>query len=59
MTLAELEELKAASLKEIAAAADAAAIEALRVKYVGRNGSIPALIKGMKDVPQAERPAFG
>ncbi len=59
MTLAELEELKAASLKEIAAAADAAAVEALRVKYVGRNGSIPALIKGMKDVPQAERPAFG
>ena len=45
MTLAELENAKAESLKEIAAAADAAAVEALRVKYVGRNGSIPALIK--------------
>ncbi len=59
MTLAELEIEKAKSLEEIAAAADAAAVESLRVKYVGRNGSIPALIKGMKDVPPAERPAFG
>ena len=59
MTLAELEIAKAASLAEVAAAADAAAVEALRVKYVGRNGSIPALIKAMKDVPKEERPAFG
>ena len=59
MTLAELETGKAASLSEIAAAKDAAAVEALRVKYVGRNGSIPALIKAMKDVPKEERPAFG
>ena len=59
MTLAELEKAKAESLKEIAAAADATAVEALRVKYVGRNGSIPALIKAMKDVPKEERPAFG
>ena len=59
MTLAELEQAKAECLKAIAAAADAAAVEALRVKYVGRNGSIPALIKAMKDVPKEERPAFG
>ena len=59
MTLAELAQAKAASLKEIAAATDGAAVEALRVKYVGRNGSIPALIKAMKDVPKEERPAFG
>ena len=59
MTLAELEQAKAECLKEIAAAADAAAVEALRVKYVGRNGSIPALIKAMKDVPKEDRPAFG
>ncbi len=59
MTLAELEKAQAESLQEIAGAADGAAVEALRVKYVGRNGSIPALIKGMKDVPKEERPAFG
>ena len=39
MTLAELAEGKKVSLAEIAAAADAEAVEALRVKYVGRNGS--------------------
>ena len=59
MTLEELGKARAASLEEIAAAADAAAAEALRVKFVGRNGSIPALIKAMKDVPKEERPAFG
>ena len=59
MTIAELEEAKAKSLGEIVAAADAAALEALRVRYVGRNGSIPALIKAMKDVPKEDRPAFG
>ncbi len=59
MTLEELEKGKAESLAEIAAASDADAVEKLRVKYVGRNGSIPALIKGMKDVPKEERPAFG
>jgi len=59
MTLEELEKARAASLEEIASAADAAAVEALRVKFVGRNGSIPALIKAMKDVPKEERPAFG
>ena len=59
MTLEELEKGKADSLAEIAAASDADAVEKLRVRYVGRNGSIPALIKGMKDVPKEERPAFG
>ena len=59
MTLAELESAKAASLGEIAAASDAGAVESLRVKYVGRNGSIPAFIKAMKDVPKEDRPAFG
>ena len=59
MTLAELESAKAESLAEIAGASDAAAVEALRVKFVGRNGIIPAIIKAMKDVPAEERPAFG
>ncbi|MBO5751578.1 MAG: phenylalanine--tRNA ligase subunit alpha [Kiritimatiellae bacterium] len=58
MTLAELEEQKTASLNEVASAAPGD-IEALRVKYVGRNGLIPALIKAMKDVPKEERPSFG
>ncbi len=59
MTLAELEVEKKKSLEEIAAASDAAAVEALRIKYIGRNGSIPAIIKAMKDVPKEDRPLFG
>lgn len=59
MTLVELETLKGASLQELAQANDAAGVEALRIKYVGRNGSIPALIKAMKDVPKEDRPLFG
>ena len=59
MTLADIETGKAESLNEIASAADASALEALRVKYVGRNGSIQALMKGMRDVPKEDRPAFG
>ncbi|MBO7721581.1 MAG: phenylalanine--tRNA ligase subunit alpha [Kiritimatiellae bacterium] len=58
MTLSEIEKARADSLAEIAVA-DAAAAEALRVKYIGRNGIITALIKAMKDVPKEERPAFG
>ena len=59
MTLQELEQARAASLAEISAAEGAEAVEKLRIQYVGRNGSIPALIKAMKDVPKEERPAFG
>ena len=59
MTLADIEKGRIESLNEIASAKDAAAVEALRVKYVGRNGSIQALLKGMREVPKEERPAFG
>lgn len=59
MTLQELQQEHAASLQAVAGAGDAAALDALRVKYLGRNGLIPALVKQMKDVPPADRPAFG
>jgi len=59
MTLAELDALHERSVEEVAAAADAAALEQVRVRYLGRNGLIPALIRQMKDVPVTERPEFG
>ena len=59
MTLAELDAQQAQSLGEVAAAADAAALEQVRIRYLGRNGLLPAIIKQMKDVPPAERPEFG
>jgi len=59
MTLAELGAQHAQSLEEVAAAADAVALEQVRIRYLGRNGLLPAIIKQMKEVPQAERPEFG
>lgn len=59
MTLAELDAQQAQSLGEVAAAGDAAALEQVRIRYLGRSGLLPAIIKRMKDVPVAERPEFG
>lgn len=59
MTLQELQQEHAASLAALDTAKTREDIDALRVKYLGRSGQIPALVKGMKDVPQTERPAFG
>ena len=59
MTLAELDSQQADSLAEVASAADAATLEKARVRYLGRNGLLPAIIRQMKEVPAAERPEFG
>ena len=59
MTFAEIEAQQAISLSEVAGAMDSAALEQVRIRYLGRNGSVPAMIKQMKDVPVAERPEFG
>ena len=60
MTTAEISALQAEALAEIAAAAAPDAVEALRVKYLGaKNGLLPAMMKGLRDVPPAEKPAFG
>ena len=50
---------KTAALAEISAAENPAAVEALRVKYLGRNGMLPELMKSVKDATPEERPALG
>ena len=59
MNLAELQKLHSESIDAVNAAADAAALEQARIKYLGRNGILPALTKQIKDVPPEERAAFG
>ncbi|MBR1608393.1 MAG: phenylalanine--tRNA ligase subunit alpha [Kiritimatiellae bacterium] len=59
MTLQEIDAAKEAALAEIAAAKDEAGVEAARVKFLGRNGSLPAMMKGLRDVAPADKPAFG
>ena len=59
MKLTELSSAEAAAQLEIAGAGDAAALEALRVKYLGRKGLLPAWMEDLKNVPREEKPAFG
>jgi len=59
MNIEELTRLQAQALDEAQGAADAAALEAVRIRYLGRNGLLPAVMKDLKLVPPAERPAVG
>ncbi|MDR0994339.1 MAG: phenylalanine--tRNA ligase subunit alpha [Verrucomicrobiota bacterium] len=49
MDVQEVDRLTEAALAEIGAAQDLSVAEALRVKYIGRNGLLPELMKQMKD----------
>ncbi|HVR88529.1 MAG TPA: phenylalanine--tRNA ligase subunit alpha [Candidatus Limnocylindria bacterium] len=56
----ELKELAAQALAEIVGAPDAAALDAARVRYVGRKeGELTRRVKGLSALPQADRPAAG
>jgi phenylalanyl-tRNA synthetase alpha chain len=55
----DLKELADRAAAEIAAAADEAALEAARVKYLGRKGTLSEATKGIAKLPAAEKPAFG
>ncbi|MCK5528722.1 MAG: phenylalanine--tRNA ligase subunit alpha [Kiritimatiellae bacterium] len=59
MNSAELKELTDEVVVALGAATDDDAVEALRIKYLGRKGILPALMKGMKDVDPSERAAMG
>src|SRR5260370_39420411 len=54
-----LEELRKAALREIEFAADAESLEAARVKYLGRSGSISAWGEQMKTLGKDEKPIVG
>jgi len=54
-----LEELRDAALAEIAGAPDESALDAVRVRYLGRSGSISAWGEQMKTLSKEERPVVG
>ena len=56
---AALEELRQAALAEIAACRTDPDLEAVRVRYLGRKGSLTGVLRGLRDVPVDERPAVG
>jgi phenylalanyl-tRNA synthetase alpha chain len=59
MTLQDILSLKKQALSDISGAADPAALEQARIRYLGRNGLIPALMKNLKDVAPEDKAACG
>jgi len=56
---AQIESLRAEALAAISAAKDAAALDAARVKYMGRAGAIPLLSEGMRNVAKEDKARIG
>jgi len=54
-----LETLTASARQAIGAAQDIAALEELRVQYLGKKGSLTELLKGLGQLPPEQRPAAG
>src|SRR6201987_3813587 len=54
-----LEQLRDDALPEIDSAGDEQSLEAARVKYLGRSGSVSAWGEQMKTLPKEEKPVVG
>jgi len=57
--LDKLDALKALAMRELEAATDEATVEEVRVRFLGRKGSLAAVLRGLGDLDPAERPAVG
>ncbi len=55
----ELARLREAALAEIASCRTEAELEAVRIRYLGRKGSLTQVVRGLATVPPDERPALG
>jgi len=47
------------AVAEITSATSLQALENARIKHLSKNGTVPALLARMKDIPPAEKPAYG
>ena len=56
---AELAQLREAALAELAACRTEAELEAIRVRYLGKKGSLSTILRGLGGQPAEERPALG
>ena len=59
MKAADLIQLKETALGEARAASNAEGVEAVRIKYLGRNGLLPEIMKGLGKADPAERKELG
>ena len=55
----DLENIVAEAENDISAAQDLAALDDVRIRYLGKKGRLTALLKGLGDLPKADRPAAG
>jgi phenylalanyl-tRNA synthetase alpha chain len=55
----QLERQRDEALEQIGSAADLAALEAVRVAYLGKKGSLTAVLRGLGNLPPEERPVAG
>ena len=55
----KLDAIRAEALQAAATADSLHALEALRVKYLGRKGALTEVLRGLGQAPEAERPALG
>jgi len=56
---AQLDQLLTTALAELEAVSDETALEAARVKFLGKKGELAALAGGMRDVPPDQKKAVG
>lgn len=57
--MTSLDQLQAHAEAALAGAADTAALEVWRVQFIGPKGRVKAALAATKDVPPADRPAYG
>jgi phenylalanyl-tRNA synthetase alpha chain len=57
--ITRIDELRAEAEAAIAAASDAAALEELRVRYLGRKAELTTILRGIADLPAEQRGAVG
>ena len=55
----KLEELKKACLEALAKADSLHALQAIEIKYLGRKGELTNILRGVKDLSDAEKPVIG
>ena len=55
----KIEQIKVVFQDELEACVTLAAVQELKVKYLGKTGELTGLLKSIKDLPPEERPSFG
>ena len=55
----QIDSLRLEAIAALETANDSRSLEAVRVRYLGKNGAISRLSEGMREVPKEDRPRLG